>query len=79
MSAENAAILLDWAAAEGWNPGLDDLKPFLAADPDGFFLEHIDGMPAAGISLVNHNRDFAFLGLYIAAPAFRGLGHGLAV
>ncbi len=24
MNAQEAALALDWAAAEGWNPGLDD-------------------------------------------------------
>lgn len=69
-------MVLDWAAAEGWNPGLSDAAAFHAADPEGFLLKKVDGMPAAAISVVNHSPDFAFLGLYIAAPDFRGQGHG---
>ncbi|MBN2905897.1 MAG: N-acetyltransferase [Rhodobacteraceae bacterium] len=72
-------MVLDWAADEGWNPGLDDAAAFLAADPQGFFIRRVQGQPVAAISVVNHSDAFAFLGLYIVAPAFRGQGHGMAV
>ena len=64
----------DWARIEGWNPGLDDAPPFWAADPLGYFLAEVDGQPAAAISVVNHDDSFAFLGLYLCRPAFRGRG-----
>jgi hypothetical protein len=31
---------IDWAAGEGWNPGIDDAGCFLATDPGGF-LERV--------------------------------------
>ncbi|MEO0387662.1 MAG: GNAT family N-acetyltransferase, partial [Pseudomonadota bacterium] len=72
--------MLDWAAAEGWNPGLDDAAAFFAADPDGFFVTLDDaGQPVAAISVVNHTPTFAFLGLYIVRPSDRGRGNGLAL
>lgn len=71
--------ILDWAAEEGWNPGLDDAEPFFAADPEGFFIATDEETPVAGISVVNHSADFAFLGLYIVRPAYRGSGIGLAL
>ncbi|KUF10750.1 GNAT family N-acetyltransferase [Pseudoponticoccus marisrubri] len=73
------AQMLDWAAEEGWNPGLDDAGAFPAADPEGFFVAEIDGSPVAAISVVNHSDSFAFLGLYLCQPAFRGRGIGLAL
>ncbi|MEM8957732.1 MAG: GNAT family N-acetyltransferase [Pseudomonadota bacterium] len=76
MTLEELELVLDWAAAEGWNPGLADAAAFHAADPEGFLLKTVNGQPAAAISVVNHSPDFAFLGLYIAAPEFRGQGHG---
>lgn len=72
-------LAVDWAAGEGWNPGLDDAGPFAAADPDGFLIGTIDGEPVAMISLVGPAPAFGFLGFYIVAPAFRGRGHGLAI
>ena len=71
--------MLDWAAAEGWNPGREDPAAFWAADPGGFFISEVDGQPAACISVVNHSADFAFLGLYICHPDFRGHGFGIAL
>jgi hypothetical protein len=71
--------LIDWAAREGWNPGLGDLVPFRAADPDGFRVVRRDGEPIAGVSVVRWGERFAFLGFYICVPARRGQGHGMAV
>jgi GNAT superfamily N-acetyltransferase len=68
--------MIDWAAREGWNPGIDDLAPFFAADPQGYWLAEIDVEIAACISLVHHHPDYAFLGFYIADPKFRGQGIG---
>lgn len=71
-------LIVDWAAAEGWNPGLDDAEAFHSADPQGFFVavDQADA-PIAAISIVNHNEAFAFLGLYIVHLEHRGKGIGL--
>ena len=79
MTVEELETVLDWAAAEGWNPGLTDADAFHAADPDGFFLARIDRSPVAAISVVNHDSGNAFLGLYICRPEWRGKGIGLAM
>ena len=78
-TATDIALMLDWAAAEGWNPGLDDAAAFHAADPDGFFVAEGDGQPVAAVSVVNHSDVFAFLGLYLCRPDWRGRGIGLAL
>ncbi len=78
-SLSDLNTMLDWAAAEGWNPGLDDAEAFLYADPGGFFIAEIKGRPVAAISVVNHSPEFAFLGFYICAPGYRGQGIGLAL
>ncbi len=79
MGRDDLDRVLDWAAAEGWNPGADDAAAFLAADPDGFFVKDVDGRSVAAVSVVNHSPEFAFLGLYICQPDFRGQGLGLEV
>ncbi len=70
---------LDWAAAEGWNPGLDDAHCFYAADAQGFFLGELDGRPVGCVSAVRYGAGFGFLGLYIVAAESRGRGFGLAL
>ncbi len=79
MALDDLQTVLDWAADEGWNPGLDDAEAFLAADPSGFLLKEIGGKPVAAISVVNHDPDFAFLGLYLCKPKYRGQGHGMDI
>ena len=72
-------LLLDWAAVEGWNPGLNDAVAFQSADPNGFFGAFVDDVMVAGIAAVIYDASFGFIGLYICHPAWRGQGHGKAV
>ena len=72
-------LMLDWAAAEGWNPGSGDAGPFLAADRDGFLMGFVDEKPVACISGITYGEDFSFLGFYICRPEFRGRGFGMAI
>jgi GNAT superfamily N-acetyltransferase len=67
---------IDWAAAEGWNPGLKDAECFQAADPAGFLMSHLDGQPVGCISVVRYSSAFGFLGFYIVRPDQRGHGFG---
>jgi hypothetical protein len=77
-SAADFAVALDWAAVEGWNPGLDDLPVFHGSDPGGFFMGYLDGRPVSSISVVRYGDGFGFLGFYIVHPDHRGSGAGLA-
>src|SRR5260221_1989686 len=77
MRPDEIALAADWAAAEGWNPGLDDAACFVTVDPDGFFIGELDGAPAATISCVNYDVRFAFLAFYIVRGDLRGRGYGL--
>ena len=71
--------LMDWAAAEGWNPGLNDAAAFRATDPEGFIGGFVDGEMVAGISAVAYGTTYGFIGLYICRADMRGQGHGKAV
>ncbi|MBS4097595.1 MAG: GNAT family N-acetyltransferase [Sulfuricella sp.] len=73
------AVALDWAAAEGWNPGHHDAAPFHAADPQGFLLGLLHDEPVALISAVRYGTDSGFIGFYIVKPRWRGQGHGWAL
>ena len=77
--AAAVATIVDWAAAEGWNPGLHDATAFRAADPDGFLIGSLGGEPVGAISVVSYGDRFCFLGLYIVRPEWRGQGHGLSM
>lgn len=79
MRPDEISIAVDWAAAEGWNPGLADDACFAAADPQGFFIGELEGEPAATVSCVNYGASFAFLGFYIVRADLRGRGFGLRI
>jgi GNAT superfamily N-acetyltransferase len=79
MAPDEIAIAADWAAAEGWNPGLADAACFATVDAGGFLIGELDGAPAATISCVNYDEGFAFLGFYIVRPDLRGRGYGLRI
>src|SRR3954463_7916051 len=74
--ADEIALGVDWAAAEGWNPGLNDAPCFATVDAAGFLIGELDAKPAATISCVNYDDSFAFLGCYIVRPDLRGRGFG---
>jgi len=79
MRADEISIAMDWAAAEGWNPGFADAACFAAVDPQGFFVGELDGAPAATVSCVNYDDRFSFLGFYIVRADLRGRGYGLQI
>src|SRR5215468_12154097 len=79
MRPDEISIAVDWATAEGWNPGLADAACFGAADPGGFFIGEVNGIPAATVSCVNYGASFAFLGFYIVRADLRGRGYGLRI
>jgi Acetyltransferase (GNAT) domain/Acetyltransferase (GNAT) family len=80
MEPTEVELAIEWAAREGWNPGLADAEAFHATDPDGFLIaEDAERRPAACISAVRHGDPLGFIGFYIVAPARRGQGFGMAI
>jgi hypothetical protein len=79
LRPDEISIAVDWAAAEGWNPGFVDDACFATVDPEGFFIGELDGVPAATVSCVNYSDHFAFLGFYIVRADLRGRGYGLDI
>jgi GNAT superfamily N-acetyltransferase len=79
MRPDEISIAVNWAAAEGWNPGLADAACFAGAAPESFFIGELDGAPVATVSCVNYDESFAFLGFYIVRKDLRGRGYGLRI
>jgi GNAT superfamily N-acetyltransferase len=71
-----AQLATSWAAAEGWNPGLDDAERFLAADPDSFLAVEREGEILATVSCALYGESYAFVGFYIVRSDLRGRGIG---
>jgi GNAT superfamily N-acetyltransferase len=76
MRRDEVDLAIEWAAREGWNPGLHDAGCFHAADPEGFLIAERGAEPLGCISAVSYAGRFGFIGLFIVAPAWRGQGIG---
>jgi GNAT superfamily N-acetyltransferase len=76
LSERAAHQAIEWAAAEGWNPGLDDEQRFVAADPDAFISHDEDGEVVGTASCALYGPDYAFIGFYIVRADRRGRGIG---
>ena len=43
LTREEFDIAVEWAANEGWNPGLHDADVFWKTDPEGYVGAELDG------------------------------------
>jgi len=81
MSRAEAEVLLGWAAAEGWNPGLADLEVAWSFDPQGFIALRyaVPGKPpelVGGGAILAYGGECGFMGLFIMRADHRGQGLG---
>lgn len=79
MKQNEVNIAIEWAAKEGWNPGLHDDQCYFSADPKGFLIALLDDEPIATISAIKYDDSFGFLGFYIVKPEYRGKGYGIQI
>lgn len=77
MRREEVDLAVDWAAAEGWNPGLYDAECFWAVDPEGWWIGLLNDQLICLKSAVAYDAHFGFMGFYITQPEYRGHGYGL--
>lgn len=76
MSRAELDTLVEWAAREGWNPGLNDAQIFWDTDPEGFVAAEIKDELIGGGSIVSYDDRFGFMGFFIMLPQYRGRGLG---
>lgn len=76
MQRKELDELVEWAALEGWNPGLSDADLFWAYDPQAFIAAEIDGQLIGGGSIVSYEGLYGFMGFFIIRIDQRGKGLG---
>ena len=74
-SRKELDIVFQWAADEGWNPGVGDADIFWETDPKGFVVVESKGEVVGTGSIVSYG-DFGFMGFFIVKKALRGQGIG---
>jgi GNAT superfamily N-acetyltransferase len=79
MSRAEVDVLVGWAAAEGWNPGLHDADVFWATDSEAFIAAELENELIGGGAITSYGGDFGFMGFFIVRPEFRGRGLGNAL
>ncbi len=76
MELNGVKTLVNWAEAEGWNPGPYDADVYYATDPDGFYGYFYNEDMIGGGSIVSYNKEFGFMGFFIVKPEYRSHGIG---
>jgi len=79
MKQDEVNLAIEWAAKEGWNPGIHDADCYYSADSNGFFIGILGDEPIATISAVKYGKSFGFIGFYIVKPEYRGKGFGMKI
>jgi len=76
LTRDEFNIAVEWAATEGWNPGLGDADIFWYTDPDGYLGAEYDGEIVGTGSVVSYGGRYGFMGFFIVKPELRGQGIG---
>ena len=76
-TGKEVGAMVEWAAKEGWNPGIYDAKCFYTHDPNGFFVSVLGNQIIATVSAVKYGKNYGFMGFYIVKPKYRKKGYGM--
>jgi len=76
MNPQDFQIISEWGNEFDWNSCPKDAEPFLALDPNGFFVAEVDGKPVASMIAVKYDDEYNHSGNWIVSKQFRGHGYG---
>lgn len=65
--------------AAGWNQTEEDWRRFLRANPEGCFVGEWNGQVTGTVTTIIYEERFAWIGMVLVDPEFRGRGIGTAL
>ena len=74
MTRDELDVVLDWADAEGWNPGLSDADTFWRIDPAGLWAIDVDEVLVGSGATIAHGANHVVIGLVHVRPEHRRQG-----
>ncbi|QDU33936.1 Acetyltransferase (GNAT) family protein [Poriferisphaera corsica] len=79
MTFEEFQQVILWAKHEGWNPGINDARVLYDAAPEGYLIGKIGEELVSSVTAIIYQKRYAFMGMYIVHPKYRGMGYGYAI
>jgi GNAT superfamily N-acetyltransferase len=76
MSEQDIPAGMQLKEIAGWNQTANDWKCFLKASPAGCFVAEVDGTVRGTAATISYERRFAWVGMVLVDPEFRGQGIG---
>jgi len=76
LTRDELDVVLGWAVAAGWNPGLHDADALWAADPDALWGVEVDGVLVGSGATVRRGSRAGGVGLLLVEPGHRRKGIG---
>jgi GNAT superfamily N-acetyltransferase len=76
MTEKEASLLGEWAAAEGWNPGLNDIAVAWSVDRPAFIAQRLEDEFIGGGCTISYRGTAGFMGLFIVQRKYRRQGLG---
>jgi GNAT superfamily N-acetyltransferase len=76
MSEQDIAAGMRLKEIAGWNQTASDWKCFLKASPAGCFVAEVDGQVRGTAATISYEHRFAWVGMVLVDPEFRGQGIG---
>ena len=79
MTENDVAAGMRLKELAGWNQTESDWKRFLRASKDGCFVAEVDEVVCGSAATIIYGGRFAWVGMVLVDPAYRGRGRTLSI
>lgn len=79
MRPDDVPHALKLSTQANWNQMEADWQRYIALEPDGCFVAEVDGNVCGTVTSIDYERRFAWIGMLLVDPNYRGRGMGTAL